>query len=166
MAQYEINININGDIKGESQITGNAQTLGEDKSSNKVSSSGKALGNYIASQTIKPFIQQATNYVISNVELTTGSTQLQQKVDFAMQAVNTGISAWSNAAAGAALTTSMGLSGPLGIGIGLALTAVTTGMDIAFKQQQINLKSEEESRQISYLVNRAGPAFNSSRRGA
>ena len=105
MATYEINININGDIQGESQITGNARTLGEDKSSNKVSNSSKALGNYIASQTIKPFINQATNYIVSNVELTTGSTQLQQKVDFAMEAVNTGISAWSNAAAGAALST-------------------------------------------------------------
>jgi|LSQX01.2.fsa_nt_gb hypothetical protein len=165
MATYEINININGDIQGESQITGNARTLGEDKSSNKVSNSSKALGNYIASQTIKPFINQATNYIVSNVELTTGSTQLQQKVDFAMEAVNTGISAWSNAAAGAALTTSMGLGGPIGIGIGLALTAVTKGMDIIFKQQQINLKREEENRQINYLTNRAGPAFNSSRRG-
>src|SRR5574344_819599 len=104
MAKYEINININGDIKDTNPITGQAQSIAEDKSSNKVNSSTKALGNYIASQTIKPFINQATNYIVSNVELTTGSTQLQQKVDFAMQAVNTGISAWSNAAAGAALT--------------------------------------------------------------
>lgn len=166
MAQYEINININGDIKDTNPITGQAQSIAEDKSSNKVNSSTKALGNYIASQTIKPFINQATNYITSNVELTTGSTQLQQKVDFAMQAVNTGISAWSNAAAGAAITTAMGLGGPIGIGIGLALTAVTKGMDIAFKQAQINLKRDEENRQISYLVNRAGPAFNRSRRGA
>ena len=166
MAQYEINININGDMQDSNQMTGQAQSIAEDKTSSKVSSSTKALGNYVASQTIKPFINQATNYITSNVELTTGSTQLQQKVDFAMEAVNTGISAWSNAAGGAVITASMGLGGPIGIGIGLALTAVTKGMDIAFKQAQINLKRDEENRQIAYLVNRAGPAFNSSRRGA
>lgn len=164
MATYEINININGDIQGESQITGNAKTLSEDKSSNKVSSSSKALGNYIASQTIKPFINQATNYVVSNVELTTGSTQLQQKVDFAMEAVNTGISAWSNAAAGAALTTAMGLGGPIGIGIGLALTAVTKGMDIMFKQAQLDLGKQRENIQRSYLKDRMGVSFTQSRR--
>lgn len=164
MAQYEINININGDIKDTNPITGQAQSIAEDKSSNKVSSSTKALGNYIASQTIKPFINQATNYIVSNVELTTGSTQLQQKVDFAMQAVNTGISAWSNAAAGAALTASMGLGGPIGIGIGLALTAVTIGMDIMFKQQQINLNKGIEDKQRAYLQDRMGVAFTQGRR--
>ena len=165
MAQYEINININGELTDSNGIAGNG-TFQNTNSDDKTASASKALGKYVVAQTIQPFIQQATNYIVSNVELTTGSTQLQQKIDFAMQAVNTGVNAFKNAQAGAVLTMAMGMGGGLGIGLGLALSAVSFGMDTLFKQQQINLKSEEENRQIAYLTNRAGPAFNSSRRGA
>lgn len=160
MAKYEININLNGDI-----AEGQTEEQKREGDAAKVSKATKHLGKYVAAQTIQPFIQQATNYLVSNVQLTTGSSQLQEKVNFGMQVMNMGVNAYKNAQAGATLTMAMGLGGAAGIGIGLALSAVSFGMDTMFKQAQINLRNNEESSQRAYLVNRAGTAFNMSRRG-
>lgn len=166
MAQYQININLNGDVgSGEGKVSSSHDIGTDNKTDKKAIASTKALGKYVATQTIQPFIQQATNYIVSNVQLTTGSSQLQQKVDFGMQVVNAGVSAFKNAQAGALLTASMGLGGPVGLAIGLSLSVASIGMNIGFKQAQLNLKEKEEGHQIAYTQNRFGSAFNMSRRG-
>ncbi len=165
MASYEINININQDgdnslISTEANGTNNA---GKGNNGNKGTS---ALGKYIATQTIQPFIQQSIGYVAGNVELITGSKSLQQRTNFAMRSVNLGIEAFKNAQAGVAVATALGMSGAVGGVLGIALTAVTTGIELLFKSSQLSLEKQEEDRQREYLRQRSGLAYSQSRRGA
>lgn len=165
MASYEINININQDgdnslISTEANGTNNA---GKGNNGNKGTS---ALGKYIATQTIQPFIQQSIGYVAGNVELITGSKSLQQRTNFAMNSVNLGIEAYKNVQAGAAIASAVGMSAFAGGILGLTLTAITTGIDLMFKSSQLSLQKQEEDRQRSYLKQRSGLAYSQSRRGA
>lgn len=164
MATYEINININqadgsGLISGGTDLT----AASSQKTDNKGTS---ALGKYIATQTIQPFIQQSIGYVAGNVELITGSKSLQQRTNFAMRSVNLGIEAFKNAQAGVAVATALGMSGAVGGVLGIALTAVTTGIELLFKSSQLSLEKQEEDRQREYLRQRSGLAYSQSRRGA
>lgn len=161
---YEINININsdtGEISSTSGVAGGGATSAK-TSSGDLSSK---LGKYVATQTVEPIIQKTINFVTSNVELTTGSRQLQQEIDLTMQGVQLGIGAFKNAQAGAVITAGLGIGSGVGAILGVALTALNFGLDIMFKQQQINLNSAVEERQRSYLMNRSGMAFSQSRSG-
>lgn len=160
---YEINININGDIDDVGSVGMSSASLSDKKT--KTSSAGSNLIKYISAQTIEPLVNKTINFVASNVELTTGSRELQEKTDFVMQGVSVGMNAFKNAQGGAVITAAMGLGAGLGAGIGLALSGLSIAMDIMFKQRQIDLRAQIEDRQIKYLSNRAGPAFNASRRG-
>lgn len=165
MATYEINININQDGDNSLISTGanGTNNAGMGNNGNKGTS---ALGKYVATQTIQPFIQQAKSFVVGNVELLTGSKSLQQRTNFAMSGVNLGIEAYKNAQAGAVIATSLGMSGAVGGILGLTLTAITTGIDLMFKSTQLSLEKKEEDRQRAYLKQRSGLAYSQSRRGA
>lgn len=158
---YEINININGDIEAEQ--TGISKSTGTSNESEKAQ---KQLGKYIASQTIQPFIQEVKTQVTQNVQLVTGSSELQNRINLGFEAVQFGVNTYKNAQAGAIITSSMGLGGGVGIGLGLALTAITTAMQIAFNQLQINLQKRMENYQLEQVRSRAGIAYNKSRSGA
>lgn len=165
MATYEINININQDGDNSLISTGanGTNNAGVGNNGNKGTS---ALGKYIATQTIQPFIQQSIGYVAGNVELITGSKSLQQRTNFAMNSVNLGIEAYKNVQAGAAIASAVGMSAFAGGILGLTLTAITTGIDLMFKSSQLSLQKQEEDRQRSYLKQRSGLAYSQSRRGA
>lgn len=160
---YEINININGEVDGLGG-SGVGQVDARPKADDNESKQNR-LGQYIKAQMIEPAIQKVISYTTSNVELITGSSALQQRTDLTMQGISVGVNAYKNAQGGAVVATSMGMSGGVGAVIGVALTAINTWLDIAFKQAQIDLKSAEQSRQRSYLNSRAGMAFSQSRRG-
>lgn len=160
---YEINININGEVEDSIQGISETQSIGSPQKNSSIDAS--KLGKYIASQTIEPFISKTKDYVVSNVELTTGSRAIQDKVNFAMEGVQLGINAYKNAQAGAIITSSLGMGSGVGIAIGLTLTAISTTMNIIFKQAEIDLKRREEDYQRSYLYSRSGIAYSQSRRG-
>ena len=158
---YEINININGDVEAEQ--TGISKSTG---TSNENDKAQKKLGKYIASQTIQPFIQEVKTQVTQNVQLVTGSSELQNRINLGFEAVQFGVNTYKNAQAGAVITSSMGLGGGVGIALGLALTAITTAMQISFNQLQINLQKRMENYQLEQVRSRAGIAYNKSRSGA
>lgn len=158
---YEINININGDVEAEQ--TGISKSTG---TSNENDKAQKQLGKYIASQTIQPFIQEVKTQVTQNVQLVTGSSELQNRINLGFEAVQFGVNTYKNAQAGAVITSSMGLGGGVGIALGLALTAITTAMQISFNQLQINLQKRMENYQLEQVRSRAGIAYNKSRSGA
>ena len=161
---YEINININ-DNTGNAGVNGSGTSPIENAQSNKVDANAKRLGKYIAAQTIQPMIQKSISYVTSNVELQTGSRAQQQKTDAIMQGVSMGVDTYKNAMAGAAIVTSLGGSAMAGGALGIALSVLNFGLDVMFKQQQLNLRREHEDYQRMYLYNRAGMAYSQSRRG-
>lgn len=161
---YEINININ-DNTGNAGINGSSNSPISNTQSDKIDSNAKRLGKYIAAQTIQPMIQKTISFATSNVELQTGSIAQQQKTDAIMQGVSMGVDTYKNAMAGASIIASLGGSAMVGGALGVALSVLNFGLDILFKQQQIELKKEHENYQRAYLYNRSGMAYSRSRRG-
>ena len=160
---YEINININGEVDGLGG-SGVGQVDTTPKADDNESKQ-KRLGKYIASQTIEPAIQKSIGYITSNVELMTGSIAQQQRTDAIMQGISLGTTAYTNVQGGIVMATSMGMSGGVGAVLGLAMTAINVGLDILFKQAQIDLRRTQEDNQRSYLYTRSGIAYSQSRRG-
>lgn len=160
---YEINININGEVDGLGG-SGVGQVDARPKADDNESKQ-KRLGKYIAAQTIEPAIQKSIGYITSNVELMTGSIAQQQRTDAIMQGISLGTTAYTNVQGGIVMATSMGMSGGVGAVLGLAMTAINVGLDILFKQAQIDLRRAQEDNQRAYLYTRSGIAYSQSRRG-
>lgn len=159
MANYTIDININGDFEAGSTggVAGsNATQTTPQATKNK---NVKGLGTFVATQVAKPFINTAINTYVSNIELSTGSYALQQKANSVMQAVATGINIAGMAGAG------LIIAGPFGAVIGGLVAIAQEGINYAGNVWQANLNKQIEDRQIQYLVNRMGPAYNGSRSG-
>ena len=159
---YEINININGDVEAGTTVQGG---ISRATSSSEQEKAVKALGKYVASQTIQPFIQNVKTQVSQNIGIVTGNTDLQQRVNFGMEAIQYGVNVYKNAQAGAVIGASLGIGAGMGAGIGLALTALNTMITIEFNRQQLQLKEQIENFQLEQVRNRQGVAFNRSRRG-
>ena len=158
---YEINININN---VDADV---AQTEGVSKStaSNEQEKSIKKLGAYISAQTLEPFIANVKQNVQQNIQIVTGSADLQQRVNFAMETVQFGVNTYKNVSAGAIIGKSLGIGGLAGGVIGLALTAVNTAMNIMFEQQRLNLQERMENYQLQQSRSRLGSAYNRTREG-
>lgn len=171
MSKYEINIYLKegsdgtpvsndqktgsgGNVKGMSQVG--------TEPNNKAT---KALAKYVSSQTLGVFLNNAKSTITSNVALVSGKSELQQKVDFGMQAIQFGTNTFKNAQAGAVLATSAGLSAGMGAAIGAALSVVSFAVDKLFQQVNLNLQANVENGQIAQVRSRAGAYFNRSRSG-
>lgn len=161
---YEINININSDVE-ETQTAGGMSKTSSTSASDSVEKGQKRLGKYIASQTIQPFIQDVKTAITQDVGLITGNTELQDRINFGFEAVQYGVNTYKNVQAGAIIGSQVGIGGGAGAVIGLALTAINTMMNIAFKQVQIDINRRLENYQLEQTRSRAGVAFNRSRRG-
>ena len=157
--EYTININVNGEADpAESPIASAANTAPPD-SKDKVKKGGAVT--FIASKAIAPMVRSVTSHVTSSVSIATGSTELQQKTDFAMQLINTGTSAVSSIGAATAILGSIGA----GAVVGIITTAISYATNIAIKQAQINQRARLESENLSLYRSRFGAAYNMSRNG-
>lgn len=160
---YEINININGDVEGLG--SGSAGVSNKPKATEQEKAM-KSLGKFVASQTIQPFIQNVKTAVSQNIATVTGQTELQQRVNFGMEVLQFGNTAYQNAQAGAVIGTSLGIGGGTGAVIGLALTALNAMLTISFNKYQLQLEERMENYQLQQARGRQGIAFNRSRTGA
>ena len=159
---YEINININGDVDGSQSINGMSSTS---SANNETEKAQKRLAKYISSQTIQPFIHEVKSAVSQDIGLITGNSELQERVNFGFQAVQYGVNAYKNVQAGAIIGSQLGIGGGVGAIIGLAMTAISTSINLMFNQLQIDIKHKLEDYQLAQVRSRAGIAFNRSRRG-
>lgn len=160
---YEIDININGgDFQNDILQPDEPQAGGKDVQSD-ANKGAKALSAFIVGQTITPFINGVKTQLSQNVGLVTGSQELQDRINFGMQMIETGSSLVTAGAGGAALASSLGMSAGIGGAIGVAFAVVSMGIQIGFRQQQINLRSDLEDRQIEHTRSRMGVGFNKSR---
>lgn len=159
---YEINININGDI---SSGGGETEGLSKSNTGSEQEKALKKLGKYISAQTVEPFIANVKNQISQNIELVTGNSELQQRVNFGFEVAQFGVSTYKNAQAGALIGSQLGIGGGAGAIIGLALTAISTAINIAFKQQQIDIQARLENYQLDQTRSRFGTAYNRSRSG-
>ena len=145
-----------GDIPGLSQASSDAT---------KQNQALSAMGKYVASQTISVFLDNVKGSISSNIGLITGKTELQERVNFGMQIVQEGVNTFNNAAAGAAVFSALGMSTGVGAVIGVALSAINYGINIAFNVRQLNIQENLENRQISQTLSRNGAGYNKSRSG-
>jgi len=159
MANYTIDINISsGKQTKEDKVFAGQDSKQEPKE--EVSDTSKSLGTFVATQAVKPFLRSAINFATSNVQLVTGSSGLQEQVNFAMQAVNDATSIVGMTSAGAVLG-----GGPIGALVGFTIGVAQKGIDIVFNQLQKDVNMNNENKQISYIQDRLGASFNNSRRG-
>lgn len=170
--QIEINIYLKGDEtspKSEDGVTGSGGDIkglsqaGKDAA--KKDKAVAALGKYVASQTISVFLDNVKGSISSNIGLVTGKSELQEKVNFGFEIAQQGVNTVKNAAAGASVFAAAGLSSGWGAVIGVALSAISYGINLAFKQQQLNIQEGIENRQINQTLSRNGAGYNKSRSG-
>ena len=116
-----------------------------------------AVGGLISLKTIAPYVSQAINFGIQNAQLRTGSTEYQQRLQFAKQglgsAANLGMAALSGAT----------VAGPVGAAVSVGLTALSMLANIGMAQAQIDLNRKVEAEEMTLIQRRAGPAVNRSR---
>lgn len=116
------------------------------------SASGFAdVGKAIAFKSVKNIADQSLSFVASNVGLTTGNTEAQQRIQFAMQTTG------ELATFGAAIAT--------GNYLAAALSVVNKITSIYFNAKQISLEQSIETESLKLSRERAGVAFNRSRLG-
>lgn len=170
--QIEINIYLrDGEAspKSEDTVTGSGSNIpGMSQAGTDVSKENKAigaLGKYVASQTVSVFLGNVKSAISSNIGLKTGKTELQERINFGMEIAQQGVNTFKNAMAGKILATSAGFSGGAGAVLGVALSAISYGINTAFKQQQLNIQENIENRQINQTLSRYGAGYNKSRSG-
>jgi hypothetical protein len=120
----------------------------------------KDFSQYIIAKSIQPYAMQSINYQVSTVGLTTGSTELQQKVDLARSGVETIIGGYVSAKAGAAMAAGFGMSTGAGAAVAVALYAAGKVVDYCFKAAKQNLDKADEAEQLATARTRAGIAYN------
>lgn len=147
-------------VEGISQV---ATTQGDNSESNAVDLA--PLRKYVASQTIDVFLNNTTSLISSNIGLMTGRTELQQKVNFGMQAVQQGVNTYKNAQAGAVLFKTAGLNATSGAITGAILSILNQAITTGFRQAQLQLQQGLENKQLQQITTRAGANVNRSREG-
>ena len=160
---YEINININ-DVTGTGTGTETPAGVSATPTSTEQQKALKSLGKYVSAQVVQPFINTVKSNITTNIQTVTGNTELQQRVNFAFEIAQFGNQAYQNVQAGAIRGASLGIGGIAGGAIGLALTAVNTGIQIYGNKKQIDLQERMENYQLQQTRERAGAMYNSSRR--
>jgi hypothetical protein len=161
---YEINININ-DVTGAGAGEKTPAGVSATPTSTEQQKALKSLGRYVSAQVVQPFINTVKSNVTTNIQTVTGNTELQQRVNFGFEIAQFGMQTFQNVQAGALIGAGLGIGGVAGGAIGLALTAISTGIEIYGNKRQIDLQERLENKQLEQVRQRAGAMYNRSRRG-
>ena len=125
----------------------------------------KPLKQYVASQTLTVFIDNTKDLITSNVGMITGKQELQQRVDFALSAIQKGSNVLGNMGAGAVITQTLGWGKGIGNVIGFVLSFVQLGINSLMTQTNLNMQAIIENKQINQTASRMGASYNRSRSG-
>lgn len=162
MAEYTIYIKNQTQQKTQKAIA-NENGEKEDTSPQKEGGKKENVGvkTYISfKRVVAPFVSSALNHQISTVTLRTGRVEEQQKLQFAYDIGSKVANAAENVVIGA-LT-----GGGVGAVVGLATSAVQTGVNLIMKVDTINKQRSLENVSIGLLNARAGgdiTSYNGSR---
>lgn len=153
MATYEIILK-NDTKKNKSAV---ASTSANTNSSNKPKSNTKTEGSsstlssvvgVIAFNQVKSMAMNEISYQASTVQLRTGSSYMQQKVNYAVSRATSAVSFI------ALMGTGIATGNPLAIGSAL-LMPINRLLEIGRNQREINLKSSVENQSIERMSTRA-----------
>ena len=124
------------------------------------------LSTMLASKTIDAGLKRVVSFVSSNVQLVTGSSEMQQRVNVAMQIASYGSQTLNNIATAQTYAAGLGLSAGTGVAIGVTLSLAQIGIDYAEKAAQLRINQIIENQRLEQIRSRAGYSFNRSRMGA
>lgn len=166
--KYEIDININGseqDISGVSYAeTATAPQESSSQSGSTSNISMKSVASFVASQTIQPIISNVKSQLSTQIGLITGSTELQERINFGLSLVERTTSVIGVASAGAAIGSAIpGVGTAVGFVAGAVLGVVSQVIDYAFDKRELDTRSMLENYQLQQLRERSGVQFNRSR---
>jgi hypothetical protein len=114
---------------------------------------------------IQPFIQKTENMVLNNVQTNTGSSEITQRTQIAMNVVNFAVKTGVSVLSGMSIASALGVAGPIGAAIGAAIAIGTSVFNYISNANEINNKRLIENEQLSVLRGRAGIQYNRSRGG-
>jgi hypothetical protein len=113
------------------------------------------FSSLFASNTVKPYIQQAISFGVSQVDMNTGSSELQRKLQ-----------AFSSVGSSLGGIVSAGIVGGLpGAAAALGMQTLQTVIQTAINQVNINNQKIIESENLALARSRAGMVTNKSRGG-
>lgn len=133
------------------------------ESGDKANDNIKALGKFVASQTVGTFLSNAKSTITESIGLVSGRSDIQQKINTGMELVQKGNSVYSTAMAGSILAEKAGMSSLAGGWIGAIVAVLGIAVETGFDFYKYNQKQTIENKQLNYLRSRAGASYNGSR---
>ena len=119
------------------------------------SKQNRLVSAIVATNTIKPYVEQIANFGISQVEMTTGSPELQRKLQAASGVASTLSSITIGGVTG----------GWQGAAVAAAMQLIQGILQTSLNQININNQKQIESENLSLARSRAGMISNKSRGG-
>lgn len=140
--------------QAEPQGTTAGQGVSQSKAENKADK-GAVVAGLVAVQQVMPYVNSAVNFGVSQIQMTTGSAELQQRVQIVTGMASSAISIGLGAAVG----------GVPGAAISAALAALQSS--ITFMQNSIVLNQQKvlEGENLRLKSSRVGMTVNRSRSG-
>ena len=169
--QIEINIYLkdgNGASDGSSSgqdVKGMSNTASTQSGNSNGAVDLAPLGKYLSSQILNVFLEESKTAITSNIGLVTGKTELQQKINWSMSAVQQGVNIYGSAVAGGAVLKSMGLKSASANTIAAVVALAGYGLSKVNDLNNYNLQKMMEDRRLRELNTRAGASVNRSRSG-
>ena len=118
---------------------------------------------FTAYSIISPILNGAVQGVKNKVDIMYSNSELSDRVNIGLQGVSMVNGVARKVAMGWSLASALGVSVTTGGTIGLLSFGIESAVNIALKQQQINLRRAVESEQQNIAIGRMGTQFNGSR---
>lgn len=140
--------------QAEPQGTTAGQGVSQSKAENKADK-GAVVAGLVAVQQVMPYVNSAVNFGVSQIHMTTGSAELQQRAQIVTGMASTAISIGLGAAVG----------GVPGAAISAALAALQSSITFAQNSIVLNQQKVLEGENLRLKSSRVGMTVNRSRSG-
>lgn len=140
--------------QAEPQGTTAGQGVSQSKAENKADK-GAVVAGLVAVQQVMPYVNSAVNFGVSQIQMTTGSAELQQRAQIVSGMASTAISIGLGAAVG----------GVPGAAISAALAALQSSITFAQNSIVLNQQKVLEGENLRLKSSRVGMTVNRSRSG-
>lgn len=140
--------------QAEPQGTTAGQGVSQSKAENKADK-GAVVAGLVAVQQVMPYVNSAVNFGVSQIQMTTGSAELQQRAQLVSGMASTAISIGLGAAVG----------GVPGAAISAALAALQSSITFAQNSIVLNQQKVLEGENLRLKSSRVGMTVNRSRSG-
>ena len=152
MASGTYQITVKFESEGKKSPIAGSGTTPTDTGGGGVSDTRKAIGKGLISYRsyVKPFVNQLVSQQINTVSLRTGAQELQDRLSFGYQMIQSGVNMVESIAIGAMM------GGAAGAVVGAVMSVTTTAISYANKQQTIRYEQNLENISLQGVHERSG----------